>query len=67
MNKLEIAKKAWENYQNWENEWTNACNSNARLEFCWTLNDYMLKAKARWQQASHSLSNAELMEVTKAV
>ena len=65
MTNLENAKRAWENYQNWNNQWVNACNSNARLEHCWKLNDYMLKARARWEKASYSLSHAQLMEVTR--
>lgn len=64
MDYLQIAKNAWVNYQNWNSEWVKACNSNARLEHCWELNDYMLRARARWEKASYSLSNAELMQVT---
>jgi len=65
MTNLENAKRAWENYQNWNNEWVNACMPIARLEHCWELNDYMLRARARWEKASFPLSNAELMEVTR--
>ena len=64
MNKLQIARSAWINYQNWKNEWEKACASNARLEHCWSLNDYMIRARARWERASFSLSNAEVMQVT---
>jgi len=64
MTNLQEAKQTWDNYKNWEREWTNACNRNARLEFCWKLNDYMLKARARWEKVSRPLSHAELLKVT---
>jgi len=65
MTDLQNAKNAWVNYQNWKSEWEQACNGNARLEHCWKLNDYMLKARDRFKAAAHNLSNAELMEATK--
>jgi len=64
MTNLQNAKNAWVNYQNWKSEWEQACNGNARLEYCWKLNDYMLKARARWEKVSYPLSHAELMQVT---
>ena len=65
MTDVQKARNAWINYQNWQSEWVKACNANARLEHCWKLNDYMLRARERFKTASHNLSNAELMEATK--
>lgn len=65
MTDVQNAKNAWVNYQNWKAEWVKACNANARLEYCWKLNDLMLKARDRFKAASRNLSNAELMEATR--
>jgi hypothetical protein len=64
MKHLQESKRAWDNYKNWERAWNDACNGKARLEQCWELNGYMLRAKERWEKTSHFLSVAEVMQVT---
>ncbi len=65
MTDVQNARNAWFNYQSWKSEWVEACNAKARLEYCWKLQDYMLKARERFKIASHNLSHAELMEATR--